>query len=236
MTKNNCIVVVDFSGTLIKPFVAEEANKRRYVRLGLELPSEADRKRAHGTKEHYDPLRAYIGEKFGIQSHMKIFLQQDHGETRELTGIEYETKIMTDLFRDEILQIANEQGGRIYSDGILDALRVIQRRGYKLAIVSGMRTDIITGIFAITECSVNFDFVYGQDSILSRDDSHLLTKELAEKGTIEYIIGDKLADLEPATALGAKSIFFKGGHPTGGEEEFADFTITYAKELEELIK
>lgn len=45
-----------------------------------------------------------------------------------------------------------------------------------------------------------------------------------------------MADLEPATMVGAKSIFFKGGHPTGGEEEFANFTISDAKELRDIIK
>ena len=72
--------------------------------------------------------------------------------------------------------------------------------------------------------------------MLSRDDNALLTNDLAKKGTIAYIIGDKLADLKPATMVGAKSIFFKGGHPTGGEEQFADHTVARAKELEEIIK
>ena len=228
--------MVDFSGTLVKPFVAEEANLNRYKSLCLAPPSEQDRKRHHGTKEHYDPLRARIGEMYGIRSDMTFRFLQTHGFEIELTGTEYETMIMTDRFRDEAFKIAKERGLKIFSDGMIDSLRAIQRRGYKLAIVSGMRLDIITGLLEITLCPVKFDFIYGQDPVLSRDDNSLLTEELAKQGTIEYIIGDKMADLEPATMVGAKSIFFKGGHSTGGEEQFADHTIARAKELEGIIR
>ncbi len=236
MVQNKGIVVVDFSGTLVKPFVAEEANLNRYKVLGLTPPSEQDRKRHHGTKEHYDPLRARIGEIYGIRSDLMFRFLQSHGFEIELNGTEYETMMMTDRFRDEAFKIAKERGLNIFSDGMIDALQTVQRRGYKLAIVSGMRLDIIAGLLGITLCPLRFDFIYGQDPILSRDDNKLLTQELAKQGTIEYIIGDKMADLEPATMVGAKSIFFKGGHPTGGEEQFADHTVARAKELEDIIK
>lgn len=72
---NNHIIVVDFSGTLIKPFVAEKANLKRYGILGLNPPSEQDRKRHHGTKEHYDPLREFVGQKYGIKPDMHVQYQ-----------------------------------------------------------------------------------------------------------------------------------------------------------------
>ncbi|MDD5650502.1 MAG: hypothetical protein PHF86_08820 [Candidatus Nanoarchaeia archaeon] len=56
----NKIVVVDFSGTLIKPFVVEEANLLRYKFLGLKAPSEKEHKKLHGTKGYYDILKKQI--------------------------------------------------------------------------------------------------------------------------------------------------------------------------------
>ncbi len=232
----NKIVVVDFSGTLIKSFVAEQANLKRYDILGIPKPSEAEHKQLHGTKKHYDMIKQHISDKFGLADDMKIgFIHNYDGEI-ELSGKDVKTIIMTDLFRDCMYQVASENGHNIYADGILDSLKTIQSRGYKLAIVSGIRKDIITGLLAITRCPVNFDYIYGQDPVLSRDDNQQLNNELAKKGTIEYIIGDKLDDLKPAEKLKAKSIFVKWGHPTGGEEDFADHSISTPKELGNIIR
>lgn len=229
------IVVVDFSGTLIKSFVAEKANLKRYDILGIPKPSETEHKKLHGTKQHYDIIKKYISEEYGLSDDMKISFVQNYDGEIELSGKDVKTMIMTDLFRDCMYLIASENGQKIYADGILDSLKVIQNRGYKLAIVSGIRKDIITGLLAITKCPVKFDYIYGQDPVLSRDDNKQLNKELAKQGKIEYIIGDKRDDLEPARRLKAKSIFVKWGHPTGGEEEVADYTIKNAKELEKII-
>ncbi len=77
----NKIVVVDFSGTLIKPFVAEEANLKRYELLGIPKPSEEEHKKMHGTKEHYDIIKEYISKKFGVLNDMRIsFMQNYDGE------------------------------------------------------------------------------------------------------------------------------------------------------------
>ena len=230
------IVVVDFSGTLIKSFVAEQANFKRYDILGIPKPSEKEHKQLHGTKKHYDVIKQHISDKFGISDDMKIgFIHNYNGEI-ELSGKDVKTIIMTDLFRDCMYLVASENGQKIYADGILDSLKVIQNRGYKLAIVSGIRKDIITGLLAITKCPIKFDYVYGQDPVLSRDDNQQLNFELAKSGTIKYIIGDKLDDLKPAKKLRAKSIFVKWGHPTGGEENFADYSIDKPKELEKIIQ
>ena len=230
------IIVVDFSGTLIKSFVAEQANLKRYELLGIQKPSEAEHKRLHGTKKHYDVIKQHIADKFGISDDMLISFVQNYDGEVELSGKDVKTIIMTDLFRDCMYLVASENGKKIYADGILDSLKLVQSRGYKLAIVSGIRKDIITGLLAITKCPIKFDHIYGQDPVLSRDDNQQLNDELAKKGTIQYIIGDKLDDLRPAKKLKAKSIFVKWGHPTGGEEDFADYSIDTPDELKKIIQ
>jgi phosphoglycolate phosphatase-like HAD superfamily hydrolase len=230
------IVVVDFSGTLIKPFVAEEANLKRFALLGIAPPSQADHKQMHGTKVHYDIIKDHIAKAFGLDDDALIRFVQNKGQEIGLRGSEVKTMIMTDLFRNAMYLVAKAHGQQIFTTGIIDTLLAIKSRGYKLAIVSGIRTDIITGMLAITKCPFLFDYIYGQDPILSRDDNQLLVEELTHKGSVTYIIGDKLSDLTPAASVGAKSIFLKGGHPTGGEERFADYVIDDPKRLLELIK
>lgn len=230
------IVVVDFSGTLIKSFVVEQANLKRYDILGIPKPSEKEHKQLHGTKKHYNIIKQHISDKFGISDDMKIGFVHNYDGEIELSGKDVKTIIMTDLFRDCMYLVASENRQNIYADGILDSLKAVQNRGYKLAIVSGIRKDIITGLLAITKCPVKFDYIYGQDPVLSRDDNQQLNSELAKKGTIKYIIGDKLDDLKPAEKLKAKSIFVNWGHPIGGEEDFADYSISTPKELKKIIQ
>jgi phosphoglycolate phosphatase-like HAD superfamily hydrolase len=230
------IIVIDFSGTLIKSFVVEEANLKRYEILGIPKPSKEEHRKLHSTKEHYNIIRKYIAEAYGINDEMKIVFVQNHGGEIELSGRDVKTMIMTDLFRNAMYLVAKEHGKKIYADGILETLKLIQKRGFKLAIVSGIRKDIITGMLAITNCPVKFDYIYGQDPVLSRDDNLQLNNELAKHGKINYIIGDKLDDLKPAKKLGAKTIFVSWGHASGGEKEFADYTVDKPSELEKIIK
>jgi len=230
------IIVIDYSGTLVKASLAEEANLRRYEILGIEKPSEEEHKKHHATKGHYEVIKEYLKNKLKIPPDAKITYAKNHGDDIELSGKEIKTSIMTDLFRLCTFQIAAEQGQSIFPEGMLDALAKLKEKGYKLAIVSGTRSDIITGTFAITNCPLTFDYVYGQDPILSRDDKVELYNKLKQQGEISFIIGDKMDDLKPAKELGAKTIFVKWGHPAGGEEEFADFSISDPKEILEIIK
>jgi phosphoglycolate phosphatase-like HAD superfamily hydrolase len=230
------IIVIDFSGTLIEPFVVEEANLKRYEILGIPKPSEEEHRRLHSTKEHYDIIRKHIAEAYGISDDMKISFVQNHDGEVELSGRDVKTVIMTDLFRNAMYLVAKEHRKKIYADRILETLKLIQKRGFKLAIVSGIRKDIITGMLAITNCPVKFDYIYGQDPVLSKDDNLQLNHELAKHGKISYIIGDKLDDLKPAKKLGAKTIFVSWGHASGGEKEFADYTVDKPSALEKIIK
>ncbi|MFW6383755.1 MAG: HAD family hydrolase [Nanoarchaeota archaeon] len=226
-------IVVDFSGTLIKPFVVEEANLKRYEILNIEKPGKEEHKKLHATKKHYDVIREKISS-WGIEDNMEIYYVQNYGDEVKLSGKDLKTIIMTDLFRDCMYRVANEYGQKIYTEGMIYTLGKIQERGYKIAIVSGIRKDILTGVLAITKCPLKFDYIYGQDPVLSKDNMQL-NEKLSKIGSVKYIIGDKLSDLEPALGLDAKGIFFKGGHSTGGEEKRADYSIDLSKELMDII-
>lgn len=229
------IVVIDFSGTLIKPFVAEEANKKRYEILGIPLSTEEEQKKSHSDKSHYGTIKEFVATTFGVEDDMQISAVQSYGGEIVLSGKDIKTNIMTDLFRNCMYGVANRHKKGIFTDGIIDALKDIQEKGYKLAIVSGVRTDIISGMLAIVRCPLTFDYIYGQDAVLSRDDNTQQLQELQKQGDIKYIVGDKKDDLEPARTVDAKAIFLRGGHPVGGEEEIADYSISSASELTEVI-
>ncbi len=227
------IVAIDFSGTLILPFVAEKANLKRYDILGIAKPSEAEHKVLHGTKDHYRIIKDHIAKKLGVTENMRIQYAQKDGTVLNLKGKEVQTLIMTDLFRDGMYAIAREKGLNIFAPGILEALAKICKK-HKLAIVSGIRTDIISGMLAITNCRVKFDYILGEDPFLGGNNDKML-QELLLKGKIEFIIGDKFDDLRPARKLGAKAIFVTWGHPTGGEEKIANFVVKDAREIEKII-
>lgn len=230
------IVIVDFSGTLVKPEVAEAANSKRFQLLNIPLPDKNEHKEHHASKAHYTIIKDHINSMFGIEDDMNIGYVQNYGERISLTGKDVKTMMMTDLFRNSMYLVAKEQGLNVFSEGMIPALKKIREQGYQLAIVSGIRTDIITGMLAICTCPLSFDFVFGQDPVLSRDNNDQQMTELSQLGKITHIIGDKLSDIEPAKKLDAISIFFRGGHPTGGEEEFADYSIDNPEELLKIIQ
>ncbi|RJQ15677.1 HAD family hydrolase [Candidatus Woesearchaeota archaeon] len=229
------IVVVDFSGTLIQPFVAEQANLKRYALLGISKPSQEEHKKLHGTKKHYDIIKQHVEKNFGISDAMQISFVQSYGREIVLSGKDVKTMMMTDLFRNCMYAVAREYGKKIFVTGMIASLQRIQKKGYKLAIVSGVRKDIITGMLAIVKCPLQFDYIYAQDPVLSRDDNQQLNNELAKKGKIAFLIGDKLDDLKPAKSLKAKSIFVTWGHPVGNETSFADYVVKTPKALEHII-
>ena len=150
-----------------------------------------------------------------------------------LTGEQVQNQISTNLFQIGMYMVAKKHGKKIIPEGLIEQLQQIQKRGYKLAIVSGVRTDIISGMLQIAGISVQFDYIYGQPPILGMENQEQDIKELEKIGTLEYVLGDKLSDLQRGAK---KSIFVTWGHPAGGEEEYADYTITKPKELEKIIK
>jgi phosphoglycolate phosphatase-like HAD superfamily hydrolase len=230
------IVAFDFSGTVIKPEAAEKANLKRFKLLGLPAPSDEEHKKMHGGKSHYDLLKERIGEVYGLTDEMKLEHVPSYGERMALPGKEAKTMIMTDLFRNASFEVAKEEGLSLYPEGMVEALQAIKEKGFKLAIFSGTRTDIITGMLEITGFPIKFDFVFGQDAVLSQDDKQAIIDDLSKHGKIEFVVGDKMDDLLPAKEVEAKSIFVTWGHPLGGEEDYADFVVKKAAELAEIIK
>ena len=92
----NKIIVIDFSGTLIMPEVAEEANLLRYILLGIPEPTKEEHKRLHASKKHYDIIKEYISKNLGINDEMKVKYVNNYGKRIELNGKDVKTMIMTD--------------------------------------------------------------------------------------------------------------------------------------------
>lgn len=226
----NKIVVVDFSGTLIKREIIEEANKLRSKILQRSLPS---RKEHAKSNKLYKINREFVEKLTGITKKMKIAYRKNDGWFMELTGEQVQNQISTNLFQLGMYIVAKKYKKKIMPEGMIEQLKRIKKLGYKLAIVSGVRADIISGMLQIAQIPIKFDYIYGQPPILGMEQLYFI-KDLRKKGKLIYSMGDKLDDLKRISE--AKKIFILKGHSLGGEESFADFTIKEAKELERIIK
>lgn len=227
------IVLIDFAGTLVKAGIIEKANKFRAKFLEKDLPTK---------KEHSDPEKFYkINRKFveklvGLKATSKIKYRKNDLEFMELTGEQVQNQISTNLFQIGMFMVAKEEGTKIFQEGLIKQLQRIKKLGYKLAIVSGVRTDIISGMLEIAKCPVKFDYIYGQPPVLGIENQKSDVKELESKGKIIFCLGDKLSDLQRGELSGTKNIFVTWGHPEGGEEDHADFAISKPEELNEIIE
>ncbi len=233
MSKKSEIVLVDFAGTLIKVNVIEEANILRSNILQKSLPT----KKEHANPERlYEINREFIEKLTGLDSNAKIKYRNNNLSFTELSGKDIQNQISTNLFQIGMYIIANKYCQSIIPEGLIEQLQRIKHLDYKLAIVSGVRTDIISGMLQIAKIPIEFDFIYGQPPTLGIENQESDIKELMTKGSIKYSLGDKLSDLERSKIKGCKLIFVKWGHPSGGEEKFSDYTIIHPKELEKIIK
>lgn len=225
------IVVVDFAGTLVKAEVIEEANEFRTKILARGIPSREE----HANPELlYRANREFVERLTGISADMKITYRKNDLKFMELDGEQIQNQIATNLFQIGMYMAAKKLGHSIIPKGLIEQLQRIRSLGYKLAIVSGVRTDIISGMLQIADIPLEFNHIYGQPPVLGLENQAQDVKEMQSLGTIEYSVGDKLSDLERVP--GAKKIFVRWGHPAGGEEEFADYSIDKPEELKDIIK
>lgn len=225
------IILVDFAGTLIKTEVLDRANELRSDILNRSLPDAHEH--AHSEKL-YAKNREQVEALTGLSEDMQIQYTSHNLDTVTLSGSQVQNKIATTLFQIGMFQAANKYKKDMFVDGMIETLQEIKNQGYKLAIISGVRTDIISGMFAIAGVDM-FDYILGQPSQLGVSNQQQFEK-ISELGKVQFVIGDKASDMEPAKHFNATSIFVDWGHPTGGEEEIADHTISTAKQLLEIIQ
>jgi len=224
------IILVDFAGTLVKAEIIEEANEIRSKILQKALPV----KEQHADPEAlYKVNREFVEKLTGLKGKVKVRYRKNDLAFMNLTGEQVQNQISTNLFQIGMYMAAKKHGKKIIPQGLVEQLQRIQKLGYKLAIVSGVRTDIISGMLQIAGISLKFDYIYGQPPILGMENQEQDIKELQTKGILEYVLGDKLSDLQRTAT---KSIFVTWGHAAGGEKDYADFSISKPQELEKIIK
>jgi len=227
------IVLIDFAGTLVKAEMIEEANVFRANVLQKSLP----KKEEHADPEiFYKVNREFVEKLTGLRAGTKVKYRKNDLEFMELSGEDVQNQISTNLFQIGMFMVAKKYGKKIFPDGLIKQLQRIKELGYKLAIVSGVRTDIVSGMLQIAEIPFEFDYIYGQPPKLGVENQEADVKELQSKGEIKFSLGDKLSDLERGKIDGCKSIFVKWGHPSGGEEKVAEHSISKPEELGEIIK
>lgn len=225
------IILVDFAGTLIKGEVIEEANKLRSEVLQRALPSSEE----HAVPEElYKANREFVEKLTGLTTDMKVQYRENDLDRIEMTGEQVQNQIATNLFQLGMYMSAKKYGKDMVPAGLLEQLQAAKDKGYKLAIVSGVREDIITGMLAIAGIDL-FDYIYAQPPRLGISNDQNIA-DLKSQGEVKFALGDKMSDLEAGKNAGAVTIFVKWGHPSGGEEDFADHTIDSAEQLSDIIQ
>lgn len=217
-------VAIDFAGTLVTPEFIHKANEFRSRVLSRELPT---------TKEHTNPEKLYKNNRelvqvlTGITADHAVLRTELTGEVVEVPGEVFQNVIATNLFMIGCFHAAKELGLKSFPKGLVEELSRIQAAGYKLAIVSGVRTDIISGVLAITQFPVAFDEILGQPPGLGVSGAEQL-RELSDLGEVAWMVGDKASDAEDAQTVGAKSVFVSWGF---GEGVAADIVVHFPADL-----
>lgn len=228
----NKIILVDFAGTLVKAKIIEEANEFRSKVLQKALPTKDE----HSNPEvFYKINRKFVEKLIGLKANIKISYRKNDLGFMELTGEQIQNQISTNLFQIGMYMVAKKYRKKIFPKGLIKELIRIKKLGYKLAIVSGVRTDIISGMLKIAGIRLEFDYIFGQPPILGIENQESDIKKLQNYGSIVYCLGDKMSDLERGKLKGTKTIFVKWGHPSGGEEGFADYSIKNPEDLKKII-
>ena len=154
------IILVDFAGTLIKAEILDEANEIRAKVLQKALPT----KEQHANPEaFYKVNREFVEKLTGLKGKAKVRYRKNDLGFMTLTGEQVQNQISTNLFQIGMYIAAKKHGKKIIPEGLVAQLQRIQKIGYKLAIVSGVRTDIISGMLQIAGIPLKFDYIYGQD-------------------------------------------------------------------------
>ncbi|RME77888.1 HAD family hydrolase [Candidatus Woesearchaeota archaeon] len=220
-------IIFDFAGTLIKPNIIEEANELRSSLIDRSIPSSQEH--AH-PKTLYKANAQFVEKLTGLPATAKISYRKNDGERMMLTGEQVQQQISTTLFQIGAYVVAKKEGHNIFPQGLHEVLEELVGKGHKIVIVSGIREDIISGMLAIAGCDLPFT-IRGQPPILGiPNEENLLDLE-----QVDFVVGDKLSDLEPAKKLGAKTIFVTWGHASGGEEDVADFVVSTPAELKNVL-
>ena len=222
------ILVFDFVGTLVRMEMIDKANAFRAEVLERTLPSVREHTE---NKILYKNNREFVKKLTGITKRHKVLYRSNTGEEIMLKGEQVQNQIATNLFQIGMFMVAKKYGKRIFLPDFLNVIKKLKKR-FDLAIVSGVRTDIISGMLEIAGLSGLFMYIKGQPPMLGRSNEELL-KELPS--TIVALVGDKKDDLMPAKELMVKAIFVTWGTPQGGEEKIADAVVREPKELLEVI-
>src|SRR3989344_10889 len=157
------IIAVDFAGTLVKKEVIDEANLFRAQVLQRGLPSAQEHAR---NRLLYQQNRELVEKLTGVTKKHRILYRSNAGKEVVLKGEQAQNQIATNLFQIGMYMVTKKHGKNIFAPKLLDVLKKIKKKGYALAIVSGVRTDIISGMLEIVGLSNLFEIIKGQPPIL----------------------------------------------------------------------
>lgn len=210
-------VVFDMDGTLIKTeLILEEA-------LGGTLKA-LERNGIRYIDNPIDKYNEIMGVPLSVVWRNLLYKPSDH-----------HIYMANRYFQNALISCIKDGGSELY-EGVLEVLKGIKDKGYKIFIVSNGDRDYLEAIYEAHQLDRFISAVYSINDIESSRKSDLLRYMIEKENVkVEYVVGDRLSDFiagkeNDAHVIGCKFYFSKEDELTE-----ADDVITSIDELEALI-
>lgn len=186
-------IVFDLDGTLVDSYEAITAGVD-HARAAFGLPP-------------IDPHEV----RFAVGHGAEALLARYVGAARAAEGVR--------LFRGRYAQVL-EQGTHALA-GVVDALKALHERGYRLAVASNKPSDFTERILANLGVRERFGSVLGpEEAGAAKPDPAMIQRCLHELGAAPdqaVYVGDMVLDVESAQRAGVASVLVLGGSSTEGD-------------------
>lgn len=121
--------------------------------------------------------------------------------------------------------------------GAVEMLRVLKKRGIKIAIVTNRNVDLARDIIKTMGFSGEIDVLVGENTSISLKPDPAMILEacriLNADPRDSVMVGDTDIDVKTGRAAGCRTVYYTRGLSDGGED--ADHVITTLAELEPLV-
>jgi phosphoglycolate phosphatase len=210
-------IIFDWDGTIAKPDVAREASMRRFKTLGGAIDEKWLRE-AQKNNDHYKLNKQLISKYTGIT------------DDKELTVI------MTDIFKLHYLGVAHEMKNKVLYDGMFNVIKRLHAKGYKLAIASTLRSDLIKHSLKLLNMEMYFEKVYANTPDLKYSKKDVVEMAKKNLGGADYMIGDKEEDILAGKSVKAKTIYVTWGVTGEDFKSISNYTVKEPQEILDIIK
>ncbi|MDD4353427.1 MAG: HAD-IA family hydrolase [Candidatus Nanoarchaeia archaeon] len=203
------LIFFDWDGTLCKGEVAEQGCVKLNEMLGNKVSKEI-MINGHKDNSHFDEIRKSLQNYTGIINNNEL------------------TKMMTNIFEINYLNIIKEKGNDSLYSGINNLIKELKQNNHKIIIISSSTYGTVKNSSDLL--NLKFDAIYANDSYLTKSKRDLFLKAANELGEPIAMIGDREEDMLSKEGFSTKIIFCQWGHGVL-KKALPDYKINNVTEL-----